>query len=87
VSLKVGVFLIFLIKALRSISKKMIFLFLFLGNFSMGVQTYSHHCILDFDFLVAVIEFSLNRQMQITVQKKTKKNNTLVNVLFFCKFK
>jgi len=22
----------------------MIFLFLFLGNFSMGVQTYSHHC-------------------------------------------
>jgi len=23
----------------------MIFLFLFLGNFSMGVQTYSHHCI------------------------------------------
>jgi len=20
------------------------FLFLFLGNFSMGVQTYSHHC-------------------------------------------
>jgi len=52
----------------------------------MGVQTYLHHCILDFDFLVAVIEFSLNRQMQITVQKKTK-NNTLVNVLFFCKFK
>jgi len=63
----------------------MIFLFLFLGNFSMGVQTYSHHCILDFDFLVAVIEFSLNRQMQITVQKNN--NNTLVNVLFFCKFK
>jgi len=26
----------------------MIFLFLFLGNFSMGVQTYSHHCNLDF---------------------------------------
>jgi len=25
--------------------QKMIFLFLFLGNFSMGVQTYSHHCI------------------------------------------
>jgi len=23
----------------------MIFLFLFLGNFNMGVQTYSHHCI------------------------------------------
>jgi len=51
----------------------------------MGVQTYSHHCILDLDFLVAVIEFSLNRQMQITVQKNN--NNTLVNVLFFCKFK
>jgi len=23
----------------------MIFLFLFLGNFSMGAKTYSHHCI------------------------------------------
>jgi len=46
VSLKVGVFLIFLIKALRSISKRLFFLFLFLGNFSMGANTYSHHCIL-----------------------------------------
>jgi len=25
--------------------QRMIFLFLFLGNFSMGVLTYSHHCI------------------------------------------
>jgi len=39
-SLKVGVFLIFLIKALRSISKRWFFIPL-----SMGAKTYSHHCI------------------------------------------
>jgi len=34
----------------------MIFLFLFLGNFSMGVQTYSHHCIYIYVTMTAISE-------------------------------
>jgi len=36
----------------------MIFLFLFLGNFSMGANTYSHHCILYNNIIIIHVAYT-----------------------------